>query len=95
MAQVDRATRSDADHLLARALIAWESLTDVAREIDTWDLADQLAFVEEWPHEEKHLQQLAAYAREGIFDTAQQAKYARLLGLVERTRPVARRLINT
>jgi hypothetical protein len=88
MAQVDRSTHNDIDHLLERAFGAWESLADVEREIDTWDLEDQLAFVEEWPLEEMRLQRLAEHDRAGIFDDAQQAEYTRLLALVERNRPV-------
>lgn len=94
MAQVDRSARSDVDHLLERAIAAWESLSEVEREIDTWDLEDQLAFVEEWPLEEGRLQRIAAHARAGTFDDAQQAEYARLLALVARNRPIVARLIS-
>jgi hypothetical protein len=94
VAQVDRSTHNDVDHLLERAFGAWQSLADVEREIDTWDLRDQLVFVEEWPLEEMRLQRLAAYARDGALDTAQRAQYLRLLALVKRNRPVAKRLVS-
>lgn len=46
MAQVDRATRADVDHLLKWATAAWKELPEVEREIDSWDLLAQLVFTE-------------------------------------------------
>jgi hypothetical protein len=94
VAQVDRSTSSDVDHLLKRALATWESLPDVEREIDTWDLADQIAFVEEWPLEEERLQRLAQSERAGALDDRQRAEYARLLTVVARNRSVVARLLS-
>jgi hypothetical protein len=93
VAQVDSRTRGDVDHLLGRALAAWEKLPDVEREIDDWDLTDQIVFVEEWPLEEMRLQRLAEYAEAGQLDGAQHAEYARLLAIVVRNRPIITRLI--
>ena len=83
----------DIDYLLKRALAAWEKLPDVEREIDAWDLTDQIVFVEEWPLEEMRLQRLAKYAQADQLDGAQQAEYARLLAIVARNRPIITRLI--
>ena len=92
MAQVDRATREDVEHLLARASAAWESLPDVQRDFVQWDLVDQLAFIEEWPLEEERLERLATLARVDIFSDSQRARYARLLRVVADTRPIVERL---
>ena len=65
MAQVDRATRADVDHLLKWAIAAWEELAEVEREIDSWDLIQQIVYIEEWPLEEERLRRLAEHARAG------------------------------
>jgi len=93
VAQVDPATRNDVDHLLERALAAWNGLADVECEIYAWDLEDQIAFVEEWPHEEERLERLAGLVKAGALDADQQTRYTRLLTLVERNRPVVDRLL--
>jgi hypothetical protein len=43
----DRAAHVDADHVLKWAFAAWKELPEVEREIDGWDLLDQLPFIEE------------------------------------------------
>jgi hypothetical protein len=95
VAQVGSAVRSDIDRLLARAAAGWEELTEVEREIDSWDLMDQLVFIEEWPLEEERLRRLAAYAQAGELTEEQRACYERLLELVERQRPIIERLQRT
>jgi hypothetical protein len=93
MAQVDRATRKDVDQLLARALAAWGSLPDVQRDIDAWELEDQLAFVEEWPLEDERLQQLAMLARIDALNTIQQERYRELMVLVDQHGVILERLL--
>lgn len=93
MAQVDRATRADVDHLLKWATAAWKELPEVEREIDSWDLLAQLVFTEEWPIEEDRLLRLAQLARSGEFTETQHARYRELLSLVERNRPVLERIM--
>ena len=92
MAHVSPSTRADLNHLLERALAAWEGLPEVEREIGTWDLVDQLVFVEEWPIEEDRLRALAAHSARGELSREQLARYERLLHLVERHRPIVGRL---
>ena len=92
MARIDRVARGDVDHFLDRAVAAWDGLANIEREISTWDLEDQLAFVEEWPREEERLARLAELAQAGAFDDDQRARYGRLLALVKHNRPVATRL---
>jgi hypothetical protein len=88
MAQLDRATREDIDQLLARAFAAWDSLATVERYINTWDVEDQLAFVEEWPLEEDRLQRLAWMAQADVLSESQRAQYRKLMELVEQRRTV-------
>ena len=90
-----RAARVDADHLLKWAVAAWEGLTEVEQEIDSWDFLDQLVFTEEWPLEEERLRQLAAYAQEGSLTADQRARYECLLKLVEQNRPIIERLLRS
>jgi hypothetical protein len=93
--QVDRATRADIDHLLKWAVAAWEGLTEVEQEIDSWDLIDQIVFIEEWPLEEERLRRLAEHARANGMTEAQRIRYEDLLRLVERQRPIIERLRRT
>ncbi len=92
MGHVSPWTRADLDHLLDRALAAWEGLPGVEREIGTWDLVDQLVFIEEWPIEEDRLRALAAYAAHGELTSEQLARYENVLHVVERHRPLLERL---
>jgi hypothetical protein len=80
------------DRLLERASLAWEELTAVEREIDCWDLVDQVVYIEEWPLEEERLRRLAEHARAGELTEAQRDRYERLLEVVERQRPIIDRL---
>lgn len=93
MAQLDRATREDIDQLLTRAFAVWESLADVEQEIDTWELEDQLAFVEEWPLEEDRLQRLAWMAQTHVLSESQQKRYRQLLALVGQRRTLVAGLL--
>ena len=93
MAQVGRATRADVDHLLVRATAAWKGLTEVEHEIDSWDLIDQIVYIEEWQIQEDRLSCLAELARAGDFTEAQRLRYQELLNLVERNRPIIERIM--
>ena len=93
MAQVDRVTRANVDHLLKWAFAAWESLPTVEQEIDTWDLLDQLVFTEEWPIQEDRLLRLSQLAQSREFTEEQSARYRELLSLVEQNRPVLDRIM--
>jgi hypothetical protein len=93
MAYVGPATRADVDHLLERARAAWEGLAEVEREIDSWDLIDQIVYIEEWQIQDDRLKLLAQYAQSGQFTEAQHIRYQDLLSLVERNRPIIDRLL--
>jgi hypothetical protein len=81
-----------ADLLLAHLYDVWERLPEIEREIDRWDLIEQLVFIEEWPLEEMRLKKLDGYAAEGTLTPEQLARYHDLRRLVERHRPIMRRL---
>ena len=83
------------DHLLKWSVAAWEGLTEVEREIDGWDLIDQIVFIEEWPLEEERLRRLAQHVRANDLTEAQRVRYEDLLKLVERQRPIIERLQRT
>jgi hypothetical protein len=93
MAYVGSATHADVDHLLERATAAWAGLVEVEREIDSWDVIDQIVYVEEWQIQDDRLKCLAQYAQSGIFTDAQRVRYQDLLSLVERNRPIIDRLL--
>jgi hypothetical protein len=92
MAQVGRATHVDVDHLLERAKAAWDGLVEVEQEIDSWDLIDQIVYIEEWPIQEDRLLRLAQHARAGDLTEEQCLRYQALLKLVEERRPIIERL---
>ena len=95
MAQVGHATHADIDHLLERASAAWDGLAEVEQEIDSWDLIDQIVYIEEWPIQEDRLKRLAEHARAGGFTEAQRLRYQVLLRLVEEHRPIIERIMRS
>jgi hypothetical protein len=92
MAQVTLSVQQDIDRLLEWLTWQWERLPEVVQEIDRWDLVEQLTFIEEWPLEEQRLKQLERYAEDKALNPVQQIRYARLLDLVTRNRPLIRQL---
>lgn len=93
MAQVNRTTQARVDHLLEWARAAWDGLAQVEQEIDSWDLINQIVYIEEWPIQEDRLRRLAELARAGDFTEAQCLRYQDLLRLVEERRPIIERLM--
>jgi hypothetical protein len=92
MAYVASSPREHAELLLSHCLNLWGRLPEIEREIDGWDLIDQLRFTEEWPLEEQHLDRLERYAMEGVLTPKQCARYERLKHLVAERRPIVRRI---
>jgi hypothetical protein len=88
MTEFDQAASESIDQLLSRSFAAWESLTTVERDINTWDLECQLAFVEEWPLEEDRLQRLAWMAQADVLSESQRARHRKLMELVGQRRTV-------
>lgn len=93
MADVAERTTTRVDFLLAYLAERWGDIPDVAREIDTWDLADQLAYTEEWGLYRTLLEELRRHAAEGHFIPDQRRRYEDLERLVERHDPTLRALL--
>jgi hypothetical protein len=92
MAQVGTSIHQDIEKLLDLLLWQWGRLPEVEAEIDTWDLVEQLDFIEEWPLEEMRLKQLEQYAAQGALTPQQSARYRNLKRLISENRAIIRRL---
>ena len=92
MAQVDDAVRQEIERLLDRLSYQWGRLPEVEAEIDQWDWADVVVFIEEWTLEEDRLRQLERYVAEGAVTSEQLQRYKLLKALVAKNRPIIERL---
>ena len=95
MAQVAQAVSQDIEKLLDLLTWQWERLPEVEAEIDTWDLMEQLNFIEEWPLEEDRLLRLKRYIGEGLLTSEQLTRYNALVQMIAQNRPIIRRLQNS
>lgn len=73
----------------------WGRLPEVEIEIDSWEHAEQVDFIEEWPLEEVRLKKLESYAKDGLLNDKQMARYEQLKRTVVKNRPIIRRLQNS
>lgn len=87
--------RSDADRLIDRLRERWGALPAVEREIDGWDLLDQLDFIEEWNLVDAMVRQLDAIAAADALTRSQRERYQRLHELIAAHRPIIERLRRT
>ncbi|HEY7065931.1 MAG TPA: hypothetical protein VII06_30945 [Chloroflexota bacterium] len=92
MAQVSEAVRQDVERLLDRLSDEWGRLPEVAAEIDTWDWADAVVFIEECTLEEDCLRRLEQYVADGALTPGQLARYKQIQALVAQNRPIIQRL---
>ncbi len=92
MAQLAKTVQRRVDRLLDMLMYQWQRLPEVEAQIDSWDHLDQLNFIEEWPLEEDRLKRLKRYVAEGALTDAQLHRYEKLQRLIERNRPIIRRL---
>jgi hypothetical protein len=92
MAQVRISVHQDIEKLLDLLLWQWGRLPAVEAEIDTWDLTEQLDFIEEWPLEEMRLRQLEHYVARDALTPEQLARYHDLKQLISKNCPIIRRL---
>lgn len=94
MAQVT--TDSDyIDYALDRLIQEWRDLPRCEREIDQWDLIEQLDYIEEWTPSEELRHRLEEYAAKGLLNDQQKARYAELRRMVEEYQPILERLRNS
>lgn len=92
MAQVTKAKHDEIDRLLDLSRAGWEDLSEVAREAEAWDRESLEAYLAELPLEEDRLARLSEHAEGGRMDEAQLERYARVLDLAERRRPLLKQL---
>lgn len=76
------------DDLLDQLTATWEKVPEVAAKIDGWDIGEQLTYTEEWPLYNDMLYRLGQYVEHGQLTPAQRQRYAALLELIERNRPL-------
>ena len=95
MAHVTDKVRGHVELLLTHSFYQWQRLPRVRDEIDSWDLIDQIVFIEEWPLEEQHLRMIEAYAAKGVLTVEQIARLDELKRIVEQNRPIIRELQRT
>lgn len=82
------------DHDLEYSLHEWAAVPTYAAEFESWDDVHQLDFVVEWAMREDALDRLSRYALDGKLKPAQERRYAELLKLVKRGRPLIRKLLD-
>lgn len=95
MAQVEQQRQEIIDHLLGTLERKWESLPRVEAEIDGWDYADQVDFLEEWTIQEDNLADLGERVEQGQLTRGQLARYETLRNTVADNRPIIERLQRT
>lgn len=92
MAQVTTRVREHINYMLDRLIQEWQDLPRAEREIDSWDLIEQIDYVEEWTPTEELRHKLDKYAADGFLDSNQQERYEELQRLVSKNRPILERL---
>lgn len=93
MADVAVPTQARIEAILDDLLDRWRDVPRVAREIATWDPAEQLDYTEEWPLHDDKLSRLRAAATGGQLSPHQRRRYEDLERLVERHDPTLRALL--
>jgi hypothetical protein len=92
MAQMTSTVHRDIERLLDLLLWQWNRLPEVEQEIDRWDWAEQVDFIEEWPLEEQRLKRLMNYVANGVLTPEQKARYESLMRVVTNNQPIIERL---
>lgn len=88
MAQVATQPPLHVDALLDSLIEAWRALPEVAREIDHWDLIEQLDYVEEWGAKESLADVLRELIASPSATAEQRARYDELQRLARQYRRV-------
>jgi len=92
VAQVKVVSREYIDSLLDYLIDAWKGLPQAGRDIDKWDLIEQIDYVEEWTPKVDLLNRLEGYAADGLLDNQQKLRLAELRHLVGEYQPILTRL---
>lgn len=90
MAQVARtiASQQRVDSYLDYSFGEWQSVPELVEEWPQWEPVDQVTFRHEWAIREDYLDQLQRWAEQGLLTRVQRDRYAELLALVARHRPI-------
>jgi hypothetical protein len=70
----------------------WSSLPETSREIEGWDLEDQLDYVEEWAVTRSQMDLLETWRSEGLLSPQQQRTLKRVNELGRRLQPILEEL---
>jgi hypothetical protein len=82
------------ERLFALLFDFWQRMPEVAREIDSWDLLDQLDFTEDDRVSKLNLfAELSGYAEKGLLTAEQNARFVDLKRLMEQNRPYLDRVM--
>lgn len=92
MAQIAIRPHDRVDVLLDYLIDEWERLPEAAREIDRWDLIEQIDYVEEWAPKEDLADELQHQIDSSAPSPAQRARYDELQRLMREHRPILDRL---
>ncbi|HEX5585286.1 hypothetical protein [Gaiella sp.] len=92
MARVKSDVQRTIDRWLDYLLEAWQNLPKVEREIDNWDLIEQIDYVEEWTPKLDVANHLAELVASSEVTNEQRERYEQLQELMRRNRPILERL---
>lgn len=92
MAQVTTDVQHTIDQWLEYLTEAWRGLPQAAREIDQWDLVEQIDYVEEWTPKEELAVQLRHLIVSPEATRDQQQRFQQLERLMRDYRPILDRL---
>lgn len=95
MAEVAKDLQQDIDSMLDYLSEAWADLPQAERDIDSWDLIEQIDYVEEWTPKLGTLKWLERYVADNLLNDQQKRRYAELCRLVEEYQPILERLRNS
>ena len=93
MAQVTHEIIARVDSHLDYLVGEWEDVPNVAEEWETWDAVERVHYRIDWPVAEERLRDLQGYVEQGLLTPTQQERYAQLLDMVARYRPLLDRLM--
>jgi hypothetical protein len=91
-AKLEQQRREVIDHLLGTLERKWESLPRVEAEIDGWDYADQIDFLDEWAIQEDNFADLEKRVEQGQLTRDQLARYETLRDTIADNRSIIERL---
>ncbi len=70
----------------------WSELPHTVAEIDSWDIGDQLQYIEEWGFNDVCLRDVTRLIEEGYATPQQRQRYEQLLLLVAEYQPLIQQL---